>query len=175
MDVLGDIIVTNAVVRLHTGPGGTLRPAVHACELRLPNAGFVRIVEQVLADPLDVGPATLRYDSARLIQDGVEVVVRARRGMLNQSVTTRVRLGPAGNGQLRATIADLRIGPLGAGWLLEYILGAVNRQPGMHQSGPKSIDIDIATLLRQRDVPVDWEAGVDVVQTTPEALVVVMT
>lgn len=175
MDVLGDIIVTNAVVRLHAGPGGRLRPAVHACELRMPNAGFVRIVEQLLAEPLDVGPATLRYDSARLIQDGVEVVVRARRGILNQSVTTRVRLSPAGNGQLRATIADLRLGPLGAGWLLESVLGAVNTQPGMRQSGPKSIDIDIATLLRERDVPVDWEAGVDVVQTTSEALVIVMT
>lgn len=175
MDVLGDIIVTNAVVRLRADSGSKLRPAIHSCEVRLPNAGFVRIVEQLMAAPLDVGPAMLRYESARLIPDGAEVVVRARRGMLNQSVTARVRLSPAGNGQLRVTVADVRFGPLGASWLLEYVLGAVNRRPGMRQSGPRAVDIDIAALLRARDVPVDWEAGVDVVQTTPEALVIVMT
>lgn len=174
MEVLGDVIVTNAVVRLRADGDG-LRPAIYACELRLPSTGFVRIVEHVLAEPLEVGPATLRYEAARLVEDGIEVVVRARRGILNQSVTTLVRLGPAGNGQLRATIADLRLGRLGAGWLLEYILGAVNRQPGVRQSGPRSIDIDIAAVLRERDVPIDWEAGVDIVQTTPEALVIVMT
>ncbi len=45
----------------------------------------------------------------------------------------------------------------------------------MRLSGPKSIDVDIAALLRERDIPLDWEAGVDIIQATPEALVIVMT
>ncbi|HAX25688.1 MAG TPA: hypothetical protein DCX80_11690 [Chloroflexi bacterium] len=175
LDIVGDLIVNNAVVRLRIEPDGTIRPAIHACEVRLPNAGFIRIVEQLLADPVKVGPATVRYESARLIDGGVEIVVRARRGILNQPVTTRVRLSPAGNGQLRATVADLRLGPFGANWLLEHVLGSVNHQPGMRLSGPKSIDVDIAALLRERDIPLDWEAGVDIIQATPEALVIVMT
>lgn len=172
-DSAGDLTITNAVLGLGTGPEGqALYPTMHAGEVRIPNAGFESIVRQALREPLDLTHLTLELVSCRLIEDGAELVLRAKRGMLNHSVTARVGLTPSGDGALRVTIGYLRVGIFAASWLLEYVLGAVNRQPGMRQSGPKSVDVDISALLQARGVPVHWQAGVEQVDARNDALTI---
>ncbi len=142
--------------------------------MRLPNDGFERIVKRVFAEPLDLTYLTVALVSCRLIDGGAEIVVRARRGFLDQNVTTRVALSPAGNSDLRVTVTYMRVGFLAASWLLEYVLRAVNRQPGLRQSGAKSIDVDIAAVLQSRDIPMSLNAGVTNVSATATELMIAM-
>jgi hypothetical protein len=169
----GDLSIANAEVGMGVGPEGqALYPTIYAGEVRIPNDGFETIVRQVLREPLDLTHLTLALVSCRLIDGGAELILRAQRGRLEQTVTARAELSPAGDGALRVTIGYLRVGFFAASWLLEYVLGAVNRQPGMRQSGPKSVDVDIATLLQARGVPLHWQAGVERVDAHADALTI---
>jgi len=167
-----DIIITNAIIQLRAA-GNNLRPAIVGGEVTLTNTGLIRIVEHVLAEPLEVGGANLRYVSARLEDGALELVMRVRRSIINQNVTARVELTPSGAGDLTATISDLRVGRLGAAWLLDFLLSAVNQQPGLRQSGARSIDIDVNALLQARNIDIDWEARIQQVRTTPAGLTIV--
>lgn len=170
-----DLIIANAEIAIGSGPQGEpFHPTIHACEVRLPADGFQRIVGKAFPVPLDLTHLTIAPVSCRLIDGGVEAVVRARRGFLDQNVTTRVELIPAGNGDLRVTVTYMRVGFFAASWLLEYILGAVNRQPGLRQSRPKSIDVNVAVLLRSLDVPITWDSGVTHVSASSAEFVLTM-
>jgi hypothetical protein len=165
--------ITNAEIGVGVGPEGqALYPTMLAGEVRIPNNGFENIVRQVLREPLDLTHLTLALVSCRLIDGGAELILRAQRGRLEQTVTARVALEPSGDGALRVTIGYLRVGFCAASWLLDYVLGAVNRQPGMRQSGPKSVDVDVSALLQARGVPLHWQAGVERVDAHDGALTI---
>lgn len=167
-----DIIISKAIIQLRPA-GDVLRPAIVGGEVTLTQAGLIRIVEHVLAEPLEVGGAHLHYVSARVDDGALEMVLRVRRSIINQHVTARVQLSPSSTGDLTATISDLRVGRLGAAWLLDFLLSAVNQQPGLRQSGARSFDIDISALLHARDVAIDWEARIQQVRVAPAGLTIV--
>ncbi|MCO5175461.1 MAG: hypothetical protein M9890_00555 [Thermomicrobiales bacterium] len=167
-----DIIITNAIIQLRAA-GDKLRPAIVGGEVTLTSPGLIRIIEHVLSEPLEIGGATLTYVSASLDDGALEMVMRVRRSIINQNVTARVELSPSSSGDLTATISDLRVGRLGAAWLLDFVLSAVNQQPGLRQSGPRSIDIDVSALLQARNIDLEWETRIQQVRTTPAGLTIV--
>lgn len=170
-----DLVVSNAAISFEDQPDGdALSPVINACDVRIPNEGFERIMKRVFVNPLDLTHLTVALVSCRLIDGGAEIIVRARRGFFDQNVTTHVTLSPAGNGDLRVTITYMRVGFLAASWLLEYVLGAVNRHPGLRQSGPKSIDVDIGAVLRSREAPVSSNAGVTGVSASAAEMIISM-
>lgn len=168
----GHLIVDKLALSLVPAVGDPpLRPVVHGGEVRLLDAGFVEIVRVVVGERIVLPQLTLELRSCRLIAGGMELVLRAKRPPLDQTVTTRVALTPAGNGDLRATVTYMRVGIFAASWLLDFLLSAMPQLPGIRKSGPKSLDIDLAGVLRARDVPVDLRAGVRWVEATDGMLV----
>jgi hypothetical protein len=171
MDGVGDLEVSG--LRLSLEPSGTgkgIRPVIHGGDVTIPNAGFTKIVHHFLGDEITLPQVRLTFVSCRLIDGGAEVVVRAKRGLLDQNVRVELELTPAGTGDLRVTIAGMRVGRLSANWLLDFVLGAVDRVEGLKKAGAKSIDIDLSALLASRDVPVDIATGVSAVNASSTAL-----
>jgi hypothetical protein len=172
MSAPGDLEVKQLRMSLAGSPGGALRPVVHGGEVTIPSAGFVAILGQLLKDEIVLPQAQLRYVSSKLIDGGAEFVIRAKRGSLDQNVRARVSLAAAGNGDLRVTILDMKVGMLPAGWMLDFVLSAVDKVEGLRKSGQKSIDVNLATLLKSRDVPVELATGVTAVQATASELTI---
>jgi hypothetical protein len=154
--------------------GMVFRPVIHSGSVRLTNDGFVQIARVLMGDRIALPQVTLEYVSARLIDGGAEVIVRAKRSPIDQTVTTRIALTPAGNGDLRATVTYMRVGIFAASWLLDFVLGGVERQPGLRKSGPKSIDLNLPVLLASRDVPVELRGGVEQVEATEQAFTITL-
>ena len=176
MTMRGDIAIVDADIGFENGPGGELfHPVIHSCTVRIGDTGFERIVRRALPQTIDLTHISFSLVSCRLIDGGAEVVAQVRRGILNQLVTSRMTLVPAGDGKLRVTITYLRVGFLAASWMLDYVLGAVNRLPGLRQSGPQSIDVDLVELVRSRAVPVTVGAGVVAVTASASELVITMS
>lgn len=171
MEQLGDLEVTD--LRLSLDPSGTgkgIRPVIHGGDVTMPNEGFVKIVSHFLADDIVLPQVRLRFVSCKLIDGGAELVIRAKRGLLDQNVNVGLDLAPSGNGDLRVTIERMRVGRLSAGWLLDFLLGAVDRVDGLRKSGAKSIDINLPALLASYDIPVDIATGLSDVDATSRAL-----
>jgi hypothetical protein len=173
MEGAGDFEVTRLRISLEPqANGAALRPVVHGGELVIPNSGFVKILGALLGNEIVLPQVRLTYLNSMLIAGGAEIVVRAKRGIIDQKVRTQVALSPAGNGDLRLTITDMRVGRFAAHWLLDFVLGAVDRVPGLRKSGSTSIDVDLATLLASRNVAVDLAAGVTGVNATADSLAI---
>ena len=171
----GDIAIVDADIGFGNGSGGdAFHPVILGCTVRISNDGFERIVRRAFALPIDLTHISLSLVSCGLTDGGAEVVARVRRGILDQLVTSRMTLAPAGDGRLRVTITYLRVGILAASWTLDYVLGAVNRLPGLRQSGPRSIDVDLVDLVHSRAVPVTVGAGVVAVTASASELVITM-
>jgi hypothetical protein len=171
MDDLGDLEVSG--VRLSLEPSGTgkgIRPVLHGGDVTIPNAGFVKIVGHFLRDDIVLPQVRLRYVSSKLVDGGAELVVKAKRGILDQNVAVKLDLAPSEAGDLRVTIAQMRVGRLSAQWLLDFVLGAVERVDGLRKSGSQSIDVNLATLLASHDVPVDIATGLSAVEAKSSAL-----
>ena len=157
-----------------TTDGSVFNPIVHSGSVSLTHEGFVHIVRTAFGERIVLPQVTLEYISCRLIDGGAELVLRAKRSPIDQTVTTRVALTPAGNGDLRATVTYMRVGIFAASWLLDFILGGVERQPGLRKSGPKSIDINLPVLLASQNVPVDLRGGVERVEATERTLTITL-
>lgn len=173
MQGLGDLEVSGLRVSLEpSGVGNGIRPVIHGGEVTVPSTGFMKLARQFLSEGIEAPQVRLRFVSARLLDGGAEVVMKAKRGIVDQNVTLRVELAPAGNGDLRVHIADVRVGRLPAGWVLDLVLGAVERVDGLTKSGAKSIDVNLPALLASRDVPVQIAAGVSAVHATADSLTI---
>lgn len=170
-----DIIVTSMGLTLEQDNAEMpFRPAVHHAEVRLSSVAFEKIMRQVFGDELRLPDATINLINCGLIDGGAGMVMHVRASVINQRATVEVELTPAGTGDLRVTITHMRVGMFGAGWLLTFFLGRVNQTPGLRQSGPKSIDINLATLLQSRNVPLDLRAAVTAVRVTSQELVLTL-
>lgn len=171
MDGNGDLEVSGLRLSLEpTGEGRGVRPVVHGGDISIPDAGFKKIVGHFLSDDIVLPQVRLRFVSSKLTDGGAELVVRAKRGLLDQNVHVGVQLAPSGTGDLRVTIAQMRVGRLSASWLLGFLLGAIERVDGLQQSGAQSIDINLAVLLASYDIPVDIATGVSAVEARSTAL-----
>jgi hypothetical protein len=158
-----------------TTDGPAFKPVILGGDVRLTNAGFVQIVQTIFARRINLPQVTLEYVSCKLIDGGAELVLRAKRSPIDQTVTTRIALAPAGNGDLRATVTYMRVGIFAASWLLDFILGGVERQPGLRKSGAKSIDINLPVLLASRNISVELRAGVERVAANGSELLITFT
>lgn len=167
MDIHRDLTIDTLELTLAPGTDAMpFQPVVHAGTVHLSNVAFVKIVQRLLADEIVVPQAKLHLRSCRLIEGGAEVVMRAKTALLDSNLTVRASFIPAGNGDLRVTVTYMRLGMLAASWVLDLVLGSVDRYPGLRKSGAKSIDINLPTVLQSRNVPIQLDAGVEAVRVT---------
>lgn len=169
----GDLEVNGLRLSLEpSGAGKGIRPVIHGGDVTMPNDGFVKIVTHFLGGDIVVPRVKLRFVSCALTDGGADLALRVKRGLLDQKVRLRLGLEPAGNGDLRVNIERVDVGRLPAGWLLDFVLGAVERVDGLRKSGARSIDINLPVLLASHDVPVDISTGVSAVEATASALTI---
>jgi hypothetical protein len=135
-------------------PVGDGRPAVRAFRARVSAHTVAKLLARAGAD-------------GHLTAGGARVTVK----LPVSHLTADLAVTAPGNGRLRIEATALSLAnrlPV-PGWMIGLALGRLEKRPGIHRVGNRTVEVDMRELLGGTRVAVRWQAGIRAVRVTAES------